>query len=130
MRPQSELFNASCTLLDTMDTSNTTPTNQACSNETLQPPAKLSSLVHRLDSLLMVLKTCIGRQCTHPWESLFPSGEVTSLSDALDPRYDDFFAERVARVHFDQCERGYIAESEGPMWDEKYAYPMFDEVAL
>lgn len=130
MRSQPALLNASCTLLDTIQTSNASSTIPACDGKPLESLSKISFLVHRLDSLLMVLKTCIGRQCTHPWESLFPSGEVKSLSDALDSQYDDFFEQRVARVHFDKCERGYIAESEGPMWDEKYAYPMIHEVAL
>lgn len=95
----------------------------------LQGTSTLSPLVHRLDALLMVLKTCSGRQCTHPWESLFPHGEVYSLSDALNPRYDTFFAKHVSRVRFDKCEKGYIAESEGPMWDDKQAYFMMDEMA-
>lgn len=77
----------------------------------------------------MVLKTCTGRQCTHPWESLFPSGEVKGLADALEQKYDNFFEQRVQRVRYSRCERGYIAESEGPMWNEKMAYPMTGEMA-
>lgn len=89
----------------------------------------LSPLVYRLDALLMVLKTCDGRQCTHPWESLFPGGGVHSLSDALNPQYDEFFQQSIERVRFQKCERGYIAESEGPMWSEKFAYAMTEEMA-
>lgn len=77
----------------------------------------------------MVLKTCVGRQCTHPWNSLFPSGGVHSLMDALEPEFDDFFREEVSRVKFDRCEKGYIAESEGAMWNEKQVYGMTDEMA-
>lgn len=77
----------------------------------------------------MVLKTCSGRQCTHPWESLFPDGQVRSLSDALDAKYDHFFAQNLERVRFDRCEKGYIVESEGPTWHDKLAYFMTEEVA-
>ena len=89
----------------------------------------LAPLIHRLDSLLMVLKTCIGRQCTHPWEGLFPSGGVTSLSDALDAKFDEFFEQRIERVRFDKCEKGYIIESEGPMWSGQKGYAMTEEVS-
>ena len=90
----------------------------------------LAPLVNRLDALLMVLKTCKGRQCTHPWESLFPAGQVGSLSDALDPQYDDYFEHELERVRFDRCEKGYIIESEGPLWNAKFAYPMNEEMAF
>ena len=90
----------------------------------------IASLVTRLDSLLMVLKTCKGRQCTHPWESLFPLGEVKDLADALNPQFDEFFKYEVSRVTFDRCERGYIAESEGHVWDGKQVYGMVDEMAF
>ena len=78
----------------------------------------------------MVLKTCKGRQCTHPWESLFPTGRVKSLADAIDPSFDTYFEEKVAKVKFERCEKGYIAESEGPAWNSKQAYAMEDEVAF
>ena len=90
----------------------------------------LTPLVNRLDALLMVLKTCKGRQCTHPWESLFPTGQVRCLSDALEPQYDHYFEQQLERVRFDRCEKGYIVESEGPMWDKKFAYAMNEEIAF
>ena len=52
------------------------------------------------------------------------------MKDALDPDYDKYFAERVTKVKFDKCEKGYIAESEGPMWDDEHAYGMLDEVSF
>ncbi|KAK3073601.1 hypothetical protein LTR53_004700 [Teratosphaeriaceae sp. CCFEE 6253] len=74
----------------------------------------LKHILARLDSLLMVLKTCKACACTHPWEVLHPLGDVRSLHHALDPRFDDFYAVRQERVRFTKCETGYIAESEGP----------------
>jgi len=78
---------------------------------------QVQPLIYRLDALLMVLKTCKGRQCTHPWEQLHPTRDVSSLRDALAPHYDDFYEREVVRVAFDQCEQAYVLESEGPIWD-------------
>jgi N-acetylglucosamine-6-sulfatase len=92
--------------------------------------AALTRLTNRLDALLMVLKTCSGRQCTHPWESLFPSGGVRSLQDALNARFDSFFEAQVQKVRYERCEKGYIAESEGPVWGPSQVYGMTNEIAL
>lgn len=97
--------------------------SESYGNSTLTP------LIHRLDALLMVLKTCEGRQCTHPWESLFPGREVRCLSDALNVKYDHYFESQLERVRFSRCEKGYIVESEGPMWNENLAYAMTEEIA-
>ena len=90
----------------------------------------VADVIPRLDALLMVLKTCSGRQCTHPWESLFPDGEIASLADAMDQKYNDFFETKVERVKFDQCEKGYITESEGPMWTGGQVFGMNHEMAF
>ena len=84
----------------------------------------------RLDALLLLLKDCKGRQCTFPWESYFPSGEVRSLAQALEPAYDAFFASAVTKVSLDECTKGYIPEWEGPQWDDSQVYAMVDEVWL
>ena len=52
-----------------------------------------------------------------------------NLADALDSAFDDFFESSVPWVHFEKCEKGYIAESEGPIWDGSRAYGMVDEMA-
>ncbi|KAK1075088.1 hypothetical protein LTR74_000493 [Friedmanniomyces endolithicus] len=88
-------------------------------NNTTFNPA-LIHLLPRLDTLLMLLKTCKARQCTHPWEILHPAGDVRNLHDALRAEYDDFYERQQQRVEFGRCEKGYIKESEGPegvvMW--------------
>jgi N-acetylglucosamine-6-sulfatase len=84
---------------------------------------KASHVVARLDALLVVLKTCKARACTHPYEVLHPGRDVYSLRDALAPLFDDFYASQDKLV-WKQCEQAYIAESEGPdsvnqyMWHE------------
>jgi len=77
---------------------------------------EVTRLLARLDALMMVLKTCKTRQCTHPWEQLHPTGGVASLRDALTTEHDDFYKSEVSRVAFDQCEQAYVLESEGPIW--------------
>jgi hypothetical protein len=70
-------------------------------------------VITRLDSILLVLKSCKGSTCIKPWDVLHPDGEVQNLQDALGSQYDRFYASQ-ARVSYDRCERGYIVESEGP----------------
>jgi len=88
-------------------------------------------LLPRLDALLAVLKTCKGRACTHPWSVLHPANDVSDLHDALDARFDEYYEVRLQdqRVHFTKCEKGYIAESEGPDGIEPLGM-MVDEVAF
>jgi hypothetical protein len=63
---------------------------------------------------MMVLKSCKGSSCTHPWNVLHPQGNVASLTDSLRASYDAFYDEQ-PKVTFTKCELGYIKESEGPM---------------
>ncbi|KAI0145097.1 alkaline-phosphatase-like protein [Xylariaceae sp. FL1272] len=77
--------------------------------------ASLKQLVSRLDSLVLVLKTCVARTCTHPWEVLHPAGNVQSLVEALDPVYDHFYEKRQDRVKFDSCLSGYLVSNELPV---------------
>lgn len=62
----------------------------------------------------MVLKSCAGTTCTQPWKVLHPAGDVNTLLDALDERYDGFYAAQ-KRVAFTECALGYIRGVEGPM---------------
>jgi hypothetical protein len=76
----------------------------------------LSSLQARLDAMILVLKTCKGKVCSDPWaEPLLGSG-VAVLTQAMDAKYDAYF-EKLPKVSYSVCEAGYIAESEGPMWE-------------
>lgn len=66
-----------------------------------------SALVYRLDALLVVLKECKGRSCTHPWEA----HATDSLKEALHPRLDAYYLSQ-PKVAFSSCELGYIKEAE------------------
>ncbi|BCS28378.1 sulfatase family protein [Aspergillus puulaauensis] len=73
----------------------------------------LSQVITRLDSILLVLKSCKGTTCIKPWNVLHPGGNVQNLQDALNPLYDAFYTSQ-ASVSFDRCEHAYIPELEGP----------------
>ncbi|KAI3325333.1 arylsulfatase-like protein [Xylariaceae sp. AK1471] len=78
----------------------------------------IDKVVARLDSLLLVLKSCKEDTCVRPWRSLHPAGNVNSLDDALSARFDEFYLEQQFKVSFDRCELGYILDAEGPQFDE------------
>jgi N-acetylglucosamine-6-sulfatase len=75
--------------------------------------------LHRLDALLLVLKSCKGQSCVELWKEFHPdaSEEVRTLADAMDVRYDWFYASmhaEGAKVAFRECKAGYLKEVEGP----------------
>ena len=74
----------------------------------------LTKVIARLDSLLMVLKSCKGESCIEPWKVLHPGGDVLNLYDALSVKYDQFYVVEQPKVAFSSCETGYIPEAEGP----------------
>jgi N-acetylglucosamine-6-sulfatase len=81
----------------------------------------IGTLLNRLDALLLVQKSCAGDDCRQPWEALHTAGDVQSLKDALATQYDDFYI-NLPKVAWDQCDRGYIKEMEGIMWDEQLGF--------
>lgn len=71
----------------------------------------LDKVLSRLNALMVVLKTCKQRQCTHPWDTLHTPGTVGTLSDALDQRHDELYLARIPQVEFDRCEEAYIPDA-------------------
>ncbi|KAI0883263.1 Arylsulphatase [Annulohypoxylon maeteangense] len=96
------------------------PSSSSSQSSTLAANHPVEKLASRLDALLLVLKTCTGKQCQHPWSSLHPDGTVKSLADALAPRYDAFYLNNreVASVKYAYCANGFIPEAEGPTWED------------
>lgn len=78
-------------------------------------------VISRLDALLMVTKSCKGRECHQPWSVLHPDGSVATLADALDNTFDAFY-EGQPRVGFSSCVKGHVVSEEGPqdvnVWDD------------
>lgn len=65
------------------------------------------AIIYRLDALLVGLKSCKGRSCTHPWEV----HAADSLKQALHPGFDNYYLSQ-PKVGFSSCELGYIKEAE------------------
>jgi hypothetical protein len=100
---------------DPYQITNIYPSSASASSAPLILGLPLFKVLPRLDALLMVTKSCKGHTCTHPWEVIHPQGDVATLADALDERFDAFYLNEVAsRIKFEKCELGYIVESEGP----------------
>ncbi|KAJ0359584.1 hypothetical protein COL154_008222 [Colletotrichum chrysophilum] len=70
-----------------------------------------SEVVHRLDAVIMALKDCEGRRCSRPWSALHPDGDIVSLEQALDTKYDDFYKAQ-PKMYFESCEAAFIKERE------------------
>jgi N-acetylglucosamine-6-sulfatase len=64
----------------------------------------LSNLLNRIDALFMVLKTCMGSACRWAWSVRHPSSNVQYPRDALESRYDCFYASQ-DRMEFMRCEK-------------------------
>ncbi|KAH7247880.1 alkaline-phosphatase-like protein [Fusarium solani] len=76
-------------------------------------------VIDRLDALMLVLKSCKGESCIEPWKVLHPDGDVASLKDALEDKFDGFYEQQV-KVSFDRCEDGYLIDAEGPQVGYQY----------
>ncbi|TID07624.1 Arylsulfatase [Colletotrichum higginsianum] len=72
----------------------------------------LSAVQDRLDTLLLVLKSCKAETCRLPWKRVHPEGGVENLRDALDAKYDAFYA-RQPKISFSDCKDFYDIAAEG-----------------
>ncbi|KAF3017781.1 hypothetical protein E8E14_008686 [Neopestalotiopsis sp. 37M] len=73
----------------------------------------------RLNALLLVMKSCEKDTCRDPWGVIQPPNaapeRVSSLGDALDPKYDDFFA-TFPPVTIAECVQYQFAPNEVPFY--------------
>ncbi|KAK6222882.1 hypothetical protein LQW54_000692 [Pestalotiopsis sp. IQ-011] len=82
----------------------------------------ITSLTARLNGLLLTSKTCKGKVCTRPWNTLHPQGDVQNLRDALGPGHDDFYESRQHAVTFSECALGQILAVEGALEPLSYVF--------
>ncbi|KAI1846284.1 hypothetical protein JX265_010871 [Neoarthrinium moseri] len=83
----------------------------------------------RLNALLMVMKSCETETCRNPWNVIQPPKPntarschaVSSLGDALDPAYDDFFA-TIPEVNIAECVQYQYAPNETPFYPPEAQY--------
>ncbi|EED14631.1 arylsulfatase, putative [Talaromyces stipitatus ATCC 10500] len=87
----------------------------------------LRKIIDRLDSLLLVLKSCKGDTCINPWNTLHSDGAVSSFKDALHEMYDAFYQHQPS-VSFSRCELGQILDAEGPQEPLVYRHGLSWEV--
>ena len=73
--------------------------------------------MQRLNGLLLVTKSCSQESCRNPWKILQKDagGEFTTLQEALDPKYDDFF-KSLPSVGYQKCMNYQATENEGPYY--------------
>ncbi|KAF2677191.1 alkaline phosphatase-like protein [Lentithecium fluviatile CBS 122367] len=82
----------------------------------------IPKMLKRIDAALLVLKSCKGNAipCNKPWAQLHPDGNVNSLRDAMDQRFDQKYDElyKNYKVKFTSCfKNGRIdIGAEGPQW--------------
>jgi arylsulfatase len=73
----------------------------------------MSQLIPRLDTLLLVLKGCKTDSCRKPWDVIFKNDQVNNIEDAMDAKYDKFFANQ-PKISFKTCKGGHVLSNEGP----------------
>lgn len=61
----------------------------------------------------MVLKSCYGKECHEPWQTLHPHSKVRTVRDALHEDFDEFYRNQ-PKVSYSSCELGYLKHAEGP----------------
>ncbi|KAF2225292.1 alkaline-phosphatase-like protein [Elsinoe ampelina] len=86
---------------------------QSQGNDRIRNPSYRLRLQSRLDTLLLVLKTCKAQTCRDPWGRIHPDGWVKSLEQAMGRRYDDFYVRRQPKIRFEGCAMGYLRDVEG-----------------
>ncbi|GFR52247.1 hypothetical protein Agub_g14781, partial [Astrephomene gubernaculifera] len=71
-----------------------------------------AALIDRLDALLTAVGYCKGTAaCSNPYTLLHPDGSVTNFEEAMDPRYDAFYA-GLKKFSFKKCSIGYNTDNE------------------
>ncbi|KIX01793.1 uncharacterized protein Z518_09520 [Rhinocladiella mackenziei CBS 650.93] len=98
---------------DPLQTKNLLGTNVTTETPFTIADRGIEQIVHRLDALTMVLKSCKGKVCKEPWHYLHPGGKVKTLTDALATTYDAFYANQ-PKVSYKLCLFGYNMKNEGP----------------
>ncbi|KAK7949367.1 Arylsulfatase [Apiospora aurea] len=93
-----------------------------CTNEmelyNISVTAEHKRLINRLNSILMVTKSCTKDSCRDPWSALQPpeaKSRIGSLTAAMAPEHDAFY-EQFPKVHFGQCMQYQDEANEQPFW--------------
>ena len=82
------------------------------------PDIQTTKLLHRLNAMLLVQKSCTTDVCQNPWGVLMANSTlptIGTLRDAMHTIYDDHFA-AFPRVHIDGCLGFQSTANERPFW--------------
>ena len=91
------------------------------------PDPYIQRVRSRMNALLMVMKSCEVETCHDPWKVLQPASHgdscaspggaraINCFADALDPKYDDFFA-TIPAVNIAECLNYQYAPNETPFY--------------
>lgn len=77
--------------------------------------SEATRIASRMDALVLFLKTCRGSDCRKAWTHLFPYGEVSSMKEALDSKYDTYF-DGLPKLRYRSCEMGFNCEQIQPIY--------------
>jgi hypothetical protein len=85
----------------------------------------IPQLIHRLDALILVQKTCTQHSCRQPWKELHHGGGVHNLKDSLNEQYDSYYEKlyNIGKVGWERCYQGdeatlYRLQNEEPLWKD------------
>ncbi|KAF2736426.1 alkaline phosphatase-like protein [Polyplosphaeria fusca] len=84
--------------------------------------AENQKTMDRLNALLLVTKSCAGSTCRNPWPVLKPENTAlpsfSSLTEALNPKLDNYFAsrDRFPLVQFKECLNIQLESNEVPFF--------------
>jgi N-acetylglucosamine-6-sulfatase len=99
------------------------------------PDEETQKLLHRMNAMLLVQKSCTTNVCQNPWTVLLANTSlpaVTTLKDSLDPIYDEHFAS-FPQVNIKACLGFQSTENEFPFYPlgaEELLYENKESTAL
>lgn len=82
------------------------------------PDKDTQKLLHRMNAMLLVQKSCSTTVCQNPWTILLANTSlpvVTTLKDAMNTIYDEHFAS-FPQVHIQACLGFQSTANEAPFW--------------
>ncbi|KAI9731684.1 MAG: hypothetical protein M1834_004473 [Cirrosporium novae-zelandiae] len=100
-------------------------TNETELYDTITDPYELNPLnlsthaaiANRMNGILLVTKSCEQNSCRDPWATLHHNGTVHNLAQALDTKYDSFYAS-LPRVQIKECLSYQLPSNEAPYFPE------------